>query len=85
MQWLPKQIKLFLDGAIFSQLMQVQEPYLDGHKGQWIAVPEDYAAAFKIFWDAGYQIHTHVNGDAGLQVVVDTLTHIPHFQLAQKD
>jgi predicted amidohydrolase YtcJ len=53
--------------------MQVQEPYLDGHQGQWIAVPEDYAAAFKIFWDAGYQLHTHVNGDEGLQVVVDTL------------
>lgn len=72
-QWLPNQIKLFADGAIFSQLMQVQQPYLDGHEGQWIAVPEDYATAFKIFWDAGYQIHTHVNGDAGLQVVVDNL------------
>ncbi|WP_413275522.1 amidohydrolase [Floridanema evergladense] len=72
-QWLPMQIKLFADGAIFSQLMQVEQPYLDGHQGQWIAVPEDYAAAFKIFWDAGYQIHTHVNGDAGLQVVVDSL------------
>lgn len=72
-QWLPKQIKLFADGAIFSQLMQVQEPYLDGHQGEWIAVPEDYTTAFKMFWDAGYQIHTHVNGDAGLQVVVDAL------------
>jgi len=72
-QWLPQQVKLFADGAIFSQLMQVQEPYLDGHEGQWIAVPEDYAAAFKLYWDAGYQISTHVNGDEGLQVVVDVL------------
>jgi hypothetical protein len=72
-QWLPQQVKLFADGAIFSQLMQVQEPYLDGHEGQWIAVPEDYAAAFKLYWDAGYQINTHVNGDGGLKVVVDVL------------
>lgn len=72
-EWLPQQIKLFSDGAIFSQLMQVQAPYLDGHEGQWIAIPEDYTAAFKLYWDAGYQIHTHVNGDAGLQVVVDVL------------
>jgi predicted amidohydrolase YtcJ len=72
-QWLPQQVKLFADGAIFSQLMQVQEPYLDGHEGQWIAVPEDYAAAFKLYWDAGYQINTHVNGDEGLKVVVEVL------------
>jgi predicted amidohydrolase YtcJ len=72
-QWLPMQIKLFSDGAIFSQAMQVQKPYLDGHKGEWISTPEDYTTAFKIFWDAGYQIHTHVNGDQGLQVVTDVL------------
>ncbi len=72
-EWLPMQIKLFADGAIFSQLMQLQEPYRDGHKGEWIAEPVDYKAAFKIYWEAGYQIHTHVNGDEGLRVVVETL------------
>ncbi|HEY9663930.1 MAG TPA: amidohydrolase family protein, partial [Allocoleopsis sp.] len=51
-EWLPQQIKLFSDGAIFSQAMQVQAPYLDGHEGQWIAIPEDYTAAFKLYWDA---------------------------------
>ena len=53
--------------------MQVEQPYLDGHKGQWIAEPPDYADAFKTYWDAGYRIHTHVNGDKGLQVVVEAL------------
>ncbi len=72
-QWLPQHVKLFSDGAIFSLLMQVEEPYLDGHKGEWIALPEEYQQAFRAYWDAGYQIHTHVNGDAGLQVVVDAL------------
>lgn len=72
-QWLPNQIKLFADGAIFSQLMQLQDPYLDQHEGQWIAEPEDYKAAFRLYWEGGYQINTHVNGDEGLRVVVETL------------
>ncbi len=71
--WLPKQVKLFADGAIFSQLMQMEQPYLDGHRGEWIAEPADYEAAFALYWDAGFHIHTHVNGDGGLQVVTDTL------------
>jgi len=72
-RWLPQQVKLFCDGAIFSQLMQLQQPYADGHDGQWIAQPGDYAAAFRLYWDAGFQIHTHVNGDEGLRVVIETL------------
>jgi predicted amidohydrolase YtcJ len=71
--WLPKQVKLFADGAIFSQLMQMQSPYLDGHHGEWIAEPSDYEKAFNTYWVAGYHVHTHVNGDGGLQVVTDTL------------
>ncbi len=67
------QVKLFADGAIISQLMQMKDGYLDGHEGQWIASPEDIAAACKLFWDAGYQIHTHVNGDLGLEVLLDSL------------
>ena len=29
-------IKLFLDGAIISQLMQMKDGYLDGHHGEWM-------------------------------------------------
>ncbi|MBS0519550.1 MAG: amidohydrolase family protein [Proteobacteria bacterium] len=72
-QWLPRQVKLFSDGAVFSLLMQVKEPYLDGHKGQWIALPDDYRDAVRRYWNRGYQIHTHVNGDAGLDVVLGAL------------
>ncbi len=53
--------------------MQLQDPYLDGHEGEWIAEPEDYKAAFRLYWEGGYQINTHVNGDEGLWVVVETL------------
>ncbi len=67
----PKQVKLFADGAIFSQLMQMKEGYLDGHHGEWIIDPELLERAFAIYWDAGYQIHVHQNGDEGLDVVLD--------------
>jgi len=69
----PMQAKLFADGAIYSQLMQVRQPYLDGHKGEWMMDESAFERAFRIYWDAGYQIHIHVNGDAGLDRVLGTL------------
>lgn len=69
----PRQAKLFADGAIYSQLMQLRQPYLDGHEGAWMMDLDVFARAFRIYWDAGYQIHIHVNGDAGLDRVLDTL------------
>jgi predicted amidohydrolase YtcJ len=72
-RFLPKQVKLFADGAIFSQLMKMKEGYLDGHEGEWLMQPDDFAKAFRIYWEAGYQIHIHQNGDAGLDLVLDNL------------
>jgi predicted amidohydrolase YtcJ len=69
----PMQAKLFADGAIYSQLMQVREAYLDGHKGEWMMDEPAFERAFRVYWDAGYQIHVHVNGDAGLDRVLDAL------------
>ena len=75
-----KQIKLFADGAIISQMMEMKDPYLDDagepdpcHHGEWLMTPElleDYARAY---WQAGWQIHTHVNGDIGLEVLLGIL------------
>ncbi len=70
---LEKHVKLFADGAIFSQLMQMEDGYTDGHKGEWLMEPTAFAKAFQVYWDAGYQIHIHQNGDAGLKLVIDTL------------
>lgn len=72
-QFLPKQIKLLADGAIFSQLMVMRDGYTDGHHGEWIMQPDFFARVFDIYWDAGYQIHVHFNGDGGLDLVLDTL------------
>ena len=74
--------KLMLDGAIFSGLSQFGAPgYLDGHEGVWMAprdVTHDYALAF---WQAGFQLHAHSNGDAAtgwfLSLLEDLLSEAP--------
>lgn len=71
--FLPKQVKLLADGAIYSQLMQMKDAYTDGHHGAWIMDPPVFDYAFQSYWDAGYQIHIHNNGDAGLDVVLASL------------
>lgn len=70
-----KSVKLFADGAMFSQLMQMNHPgYIDGHHGEWLMSPDVLAAGVKIFWNAGYQIHVHVNGDGGMDSVLTALS-----------
>jgi predicted amidohydrolase YtcJ len=67
-------IKLFADGAMFSQAMQISDPgYIDGHKGEWITQPDPFADFARSYWNAGYQIHVHTNGDGGAKMVLDTL------------
>jgi len=96
--FLPDQVKLFADGAIYSQAMQLKEPYSDGHTGEWMMDLDFFRRSFRIYWDAGYQIHVHVNGDAGLEMVLDTLqenlarnprndhrTVIVHFAVSEKN
>lgn len=77
---LPKQVKLFADGAIISQLMQMRDPYLgdDGrpdlcHHGEWMMQPDTFRAFAQVYWKAGWQLHIHVNGDAALDLVLDTI------------
>ena len=95
---MPNQIKLFADGAIYSLAMQLREPYLDGHEGAWLMDPDVFAKAFQIYWEAGYQIHIHVNGDAGIDMVLDNVelnmrrhprydhrTVVVHFAVSGKD
>lgn len=77
---LDKHIKLFADGAIISQLMEMKEPYLDDagqpdpcHHGEWLMPPEVLEEYARAYWRAGWQVHTHVNGDRGLEVLVGIL------------
>lgn len=68
-----KHVKYYADGAIFSQLMQLSEPYLDGHSGAWMMPPEQQESVLRTFWDKGWDLHIHVNGDAGLDAVLDAV------------
>lgn len=72
--WFANAVKLFADGAMFSQLMRMRPPgYIDGHHGEWLMTPEVLAAGVRTFWQAGWQIHVHVNGDEGMDAVLAAL------------
>jgi predicted amidohydrolase YtcJ len=68
-----RDVKYYVDGAIFSQLMQLSEPYTDGHEGEWMIPLEQQAEILDVFWDRGWDIHIHVNGDAGLDFTLDRI------------
>jgi len=74
--YLPKQVKLFCDGAAYSQGMQMKDGYLDGHHGSWIEMPEELAASARLYWNDGYQIRVHVNGDLGVEVTLGVLSNL---------
>jgi predicted amidohydrolase YtcJ len=78
---LRNQIGLAVDGGPWSGLMRLEarpaatpgdaeqpEPL-----GAWSLDPETFARIFETYWDAGYQIHAHVGGDAALELVLDNL------------
>jgi predicted amidohydrolase YtcJ len=73
-----RRVKMLADGAFFALNMRMNAPgYSDGHLGKWITEPEVLEAQFKRFWDSGFSLHIHVNGDEGLDVVLDRLAALP--------
>ena len=98
---LPKQVKLFADGAIYSLAMQMKEGYTDGFKGQWMTPVDTFKKQMNYYWDRGYKIHIHANGDLGIQLCIDivrdmqkrnprkdhrlTLHHLGYFTADQAD
>ncbi|MBO0323672.1 amidohydrolase family protein [Muricauda sp. CAU 1633] len=79
-KFLPKQIKLFSDGAIYSQLMQMKGDYTDGHKGEWMTPLDLFKEQTELYWSDGYKIHVHANGDLGIQMVVDNVVELQRKQ-----
>ena len=73
---IPRHAKYYADGAIFSQLMQMSEPYLDGHHGEWMMTPEEQWEVLSAFWAKDWDLHVHVNGDAGLDLVLDQIARL---------
>ncbi|MCK7614266.1 amidohydrolase [Roseibium sediminicola] len=91
-------VKLFADGAIYSLAIQLRQPPIGDYHGEWMMDLDAFERAFRIYWDAGYQVHVHVNGDAGLDRVLNVLeenlrrnprydhrTVIVHFAVSAQD
>ena len=73
-----RRVKILFDGAFFALNMRMNAPgYLDGHIGKWLTEPDDGRAMAIRFWSAGFHLHLHVNGDEGLDVVLDLIAGLP--------
>jgi predicted amidohydrolase YtcJ len=73
-------VKFFSDDAFLSLNMIVENPgYTDGHQGLYITDPAKFADAAFPWWDAGFHIHVHSNGNGGNASTINTL-----FQLMQR-
>lgn len=69
--------KLMMDGAIFSGLAQMGRPgYLDGHDGIWMSPLDVTEAWAKYFWDRGFQLHAHANGDASVAALISIVRRL---------
>ncbi len=70
--FLPNQVKLFSDGAIYSLAMQMKDGYIsDDFKGQWMTPLDLFKEQLSLYWKNDYKIHVHSNGDLGIQQVLD--------------
>jgi predicted amidohydrolase YtcJ len=70
-----KGIKFINDDAFLANTMKVSNPgYIDGHQGiMFYPTYQDFAKAVKPWWDAGFQIHVHSNGNQGNVEVINAL------------
>ncbi|AOS97587.1 N-substituted formamide deformylase precursor [Microbulbifer aggregans] len=68
-------IKFWSDGSYPLLGSLVNFPgYLDGSQGQH--GDANMLEAMKPFWKAGYQIHTHANGDMAIDITLDALAEL---------
>ena len=66
-----RRVKMLADGAFFALNMRMNAPgYIDGHHGMWITEPGVLQTQFRRYWNAGFSLHIHVNGDEGLDTVL---------------
>ena len=80
-------VKFYSDGGYLPETMRMEHPgYTDGSLGSSnYKSAQDFAAAMKPWWDAGYHIHIHSNGDIGnqnsinaLQLMIDAKPRFDH-------
>ncbi|GHA07731.1 hypothetical protein GCM10008090_16940 [Arenicella chitinivorans] len=76
-----RQIKFFTDGAFYSQTMRLDPPgYLAANTehqlGLWVTPEPMLAEEIQPFWDAGFGIRIHSNGDAAQTATLNAMTSV---------
>ncbi len=80
-------VKFYSDGGYLPETMRMEHPgYTNGSLGSSnYKSAQDFAGAMKPWWDAGFHIHIHSNGDIGnqnsinaLQLMIDAKPRFDH-------
>ena len=68
-------VKFYSDGGYLPETMRMEHPgYTDGSVGSSnYQSAQEFAGAMRPWWDAGYHIHIHSNGDIGNQNSINAL------------
>jgi len=67
-------VKFYVDDSFLSLGMVMENPgYTDGRKGIYITPPEKIIETMLPWWEAGFQIHVHSNGNGSNKATVDAL------------
>jgi len=70
-------VKFFADDSFLSLGMVMENPgYTDGRKGIFITPPDKMVELWRPWWEAGFQIHVHSNGNGGNQATLDALERL---------
>jgi predicted amidohydrolase YtcJ len=70
-------VKFFADDSFLSLGMVMEDPgYTDGRKGIFITPPNRMVELWRPWWEAGFQIHVHSNGNGGNHATIDALASL---------
>ncbi len=70
-------VKFFADDSFLSLGMVMEDPgFTDGRKGIFITPPNRMVELWRPWWEAGFQIHVHSNGNGGNQATIDALASL---------
>lgn len=67
-------VKFFADDSFLSLGMVIENPgYTDGRQGIFITPPDKMVEIWRPWWEAGFQIHVHSNGNGANQATINAL------------
>lgn len=83
------QVKFFTDAAFYSQTMRVSPPgYLEGQsegrQGLWVLQPDTIADTMRPYWELGFDVRVHSNGDEAQTATLNALEELQASRTDQK-